>query len=117
MAGKCGKVVTDSGKTLSCGAVATITTHGFRRAGRASASRRGAAHCWPGLGFAASGLAFAACGGDHVPFLGLSSIMRRTSWTIRSDEHTSELQSLMRRSYAVFCLKQKSKTTHTIILQ
>src|SRR3546814_6276612 len=25
----------------------------------------------------------------------------------RSDEHTSELQSLMRRSYAVFCLKQK----------
>src|SRR3546814_7782221 len=27
--------------------------------------------------------------------------------TIRSDEHTSELQSLMRISYAVFCLKQK----------
>src|SRR3546814_7414683 len=26
---------------------------------------------------------------------------------IRSDEHTSELQSLMRISYAVFCLKQK----------
>src|SRR3546814_5733171 len=25
----------------------------------------------------------------------------------RSEEHTSELQSLMRRSYAVFCLKQK----------
>src|SRR3546814_8190282 len=28
--------------------------------------------------------------------------------TIRSDEHTSELQSLMRISYAVFCLKQKT---------
>src|SRR3546814_7774603 len=27
----------------------------------------------------------------------------------RSDEHTSELQSLMRRSYAVFCLKKKKK--------
>src|SRR3546814_10604392 len=27
----------------------------------------------------------------------------------RSEEHTSELQSLMRSSYAVFCLKQKSK--------
>src|SRR3546814_8074427 len=27
-----------------------------------------------------------------------------------SEEHTSELQSLMRRSYAVFCLKQKTKT-------
>src|SRR3546814_1376900 len=26
---------------------------------------------------------------------------------VRSEEHTSELQSLMRRSYAVFCLKQK----------
>src|SRR3546814_4775527 len=31
---------------------------------------------------------------------------------IRSEEHTSELQSLMRISYAVFCLK---KTKHTII--
>src|SRR3546814_9007551 len=30
----------------------------------------------------------------------------------RSEEHTSELQSLMRISYAVFCLKQK-KTTYT----
>src|SRR3546814_5252392 len=30
----------------------------------------------------------------------------------RSEEHTSELQSLMRSSYAVFCLKKKTKT-HT----
>src|SRR3546814_4373536 len=30
----------------------------------------------------------------------------------RSEEHTSELQSLMRISYAVFCLKKKNKT-HT----
>src|SRR3546814_3109750 len=29
----------------------------------------------------------------------------------RSEEHTSELQSLMRNSYAVFCLKKKKKTT------
>src|SRR3546814_10867916 len=29
--------------------------------------------------------------------------------TIRSEEHTSELQSLMRNSYAVFCLKKKKK--------
>src|SRR3546814_2635811 len=28
---------------------------------------------------------------------------------VRSEEHTSELQSLMRISYAVFCLKQKTK--------
>src|SRR3546814_2657438 len=31
----------------------------------------------------------------------------------RSEEHTSELQSLMRISYAVFCLKKKKKTPHT----
>src|SRR3546814_9940494 len=31
----------------------------------------------------------------------------------RSEEHTSELQSLMRISYAVFCLKKKKKTTTT----
>src|SRR3546814_6361099 len=30
----------------------------------------------------------------------------------RSEEHTSELQSLMRISYAVFCLKQKQKNNH-----
>src|SRR3546814_8223170 len=30
---------------------------------------------------------------------------------LRSEEHTSELQSLMRISYAVFCLKKKPKTT------
>src|SRR3546814_2726206 len=37
-----------------------------------------------------------------------------TFWrvTFRSEEHTSELQSLMRISYAVFCLKKKRKT-HT----
>src|SRR3546814_9148609 len=32
-----------------------------------------------------------------------------TEWNFRSEEHTSELQSLMRISYAVFCLKHKKK--------
>src|SRR3546814_5332622 len=41
----------------------------------------------------------------------------RRSWLFwgrsrRSEEHTSELQSLMRISYAVFCLKKKTKTIH-----
>src|SRR3546814_17452698 len=31
----------------------------------------------------------------------------------RSEEHTSELQSLMRISYAVFCLKKKKQNKHT----
>src|SRR3546814_8600495 len=35
----------------------------------------------------------------------------RISRNPRSEEHTSELQSLMRISYAVFCLKKKSNTT------
>src|SRR3546814_10623984 len=32
---------------------------------------------------------------------------------VRSEEHTSELQSLMRISYAVFCLKKKTKTKYS----
>src|SRR3546814_8853379 len=35
----------------------------------------------------------------------------------RSEEHTSELQSLMRISYAVFCLKKKKKKVDNIISQ
>src|SRR3546814_4728913 len=35
----------------------------------------------------------------------------------RSEEHTSELQSLMRISYAVFCLKKKNKQTEFILSQ
>src|SRR3546814_5437555 len=34
----------------------------------------------------------------------------------RSEEHTSELQSLMRISYAVFCLKKKTEITCNIVL-
>src|SRR3546814_10345507 len=33
-------------------------------------------------------------------------------WNNRSEEHTSELQSLMRISYAVFCLKKKTNLTN-----
>src|SRR3546814_5610810 len=39
---------------------------------------------------------------------------RRFVWVValaRSEEHTSELQSLMRISYAVFCLKKKNHST------
>src|SRR3546814_10734263 len=34
----------------------------------------------------------------------------KAAWPSRSEEHTSELQSLMRISYAVFCLKNKKPT-------
>src|SRR3546814_3856474 len=39
-------------------------------------------------------------------FLAFSELLQH-----RSEEHTSELQSLMRISYAVFCLKKKNKKT------
>src|SRR3546814_6026860 len=42
----------------------------------------------------------------------LYAVVRDADVIGRSEEHTSELQSLMRTSYAVFCLKQK-KTTYT----
>src|SRR3546814_1551374 len=37
----------------------------------------------------------------------------RGPFEVRSEEHTSELQSLMRISYAVFCLKKKTKSIIT----
>src|SRR3546814_3517891 len=40
-----------------------------------------------------------------------SCCIRRASRSMRSEEHTSELQSLMRNSYAVFCLKKKIQKT------
>src|SRR3546814_7810636 len=40
----------------------------------------------------------------------------RLHLVLRSEEHTSELQSLMRISYAVFCLKKKKKHTLTITI-
>src|SRR3546814_8894588 len=46
-----------------------------------------------------------------ILFGGMSIVMMVTaSLRARSEEHTSELQSLMRISYAVFCLKKKKTT-------
>src|SRR3546814_1956166 len=43
-------------------------------------------------------------------FLGFQLATDRAGW-LRSEEHTSELQSLMRISYAVLCLTKKNKST------
>src|SRR3546814_2931608 len=45
----------------------------------------------------------------HVPSLDLDVGGGRTLHVPRSEEHTSELQSLMRISYAVFCLKKQTR--------
>src|SRR3546814_5434807 len=38
----------------------------------------------------------------------------KVAWTFRSEEHTSELQSLMRISYAVLCLNKQKHKEHNI---
>src|SRR3546814_9470427 len=53
--------------------------------------------------------------GDNVLFEGAQGALLDVDhgtypYVTRSEEHTSELQSLMRISYAVFCLKKKKKT-------
>src|SRR3546814_6832356 len=50
-------------------------------------------------------------GGGGLPCQHRSELLPREDMDVevRSEEHTSELQSLMRISYAVFCLKQKKK--------
>src|SRR3546814_2111371 len=51
--------------------------------------------------------------GKTVALLGGEMYAEYRCLPVRSEEHTSELQSLMRISYAVFCLKKKTKqTTH-----
>src|SRR3546814_1474351 len=58
---------------------------------------------------AAAGQAGHQGGADRAADAGRSAVLR-------SEEHTSELQSLMRISYAVFCLKKK-KQINELILQ
>src|SRR3546814_10847637 len=54
---------------------------------------------------------YAAPSDNIIAYQRLQGIAR-TGADARSEEHTSELQSLMRISYAVFCLKKKKKTTN-----
>src|SRR3546814_9089149 len=51
-------------------------------------------------------LATANRAGELQALLPLSAAQRHALQQLRSEEHTSELQSLMRSSYAVFCLKK-----------
>src|SRR3546814_4025461 len=93
---------------------------GRRTDGRASQTRQGQEDREPASGFAdsldprsvaavPSGLAICtlACAARDASSAGAREA--------RSEEHTSELQSLMRISYAVFCLKKKTKTTINIL--
>src|SRR3546814_9755134 len=69
----------------------------------------GVLNCCKGKGFPLiSGIQFLVmlgCSREEV------LLHQRDSQGLRSEEHTSELQSLMRISYAVFCLKKKNTLT------
>src|SRR3546814_5038334 len=54
----------------------------------------------------------AASAGNHAQGLAYHGKRLGVPVTIRSEEHTSELQSLMRISYAVFCLKKNKHTAN-----
>src|SRR3546814_9924536 len=49
----------------------------------------------------------------HISLVEWREAAKATGLNRRSEEHTSELQSLMRNSYAVFCLKKKTHDTIT----
>src|SRR3546814_3865624 len=55
----------------------------------------------------------ALCDGERQQRMrpGILPVAKRWGGGSRSEEHTSELQSLMRISYAVFCLKKKKNTS------
>src|SRR3546814_10548219 len=61
---------------------------------------------WPGL--TRGEPLFAAIKGINIPVAGFVEVAQKQGHTLlRSEEHTSELPSLMRISYAVFCLQQR----------
>src|SRR3546814_8026230 len=50
---------------------------------------------------------------DEAELVAIARLPLDKCLAVRSEEHTSELQSLMRISYAVFCLKKKKNSTTT----
>src|SRR3546814_7463737 len=108
--------------TLFRSALAQITNHRLVSLGLSGPSM--ASH-QPSLGSSALAAAWAL--GDspvriRIAFSALALSSPQVSYAnrapcsspprFRSEEHTSELQSLMRNSYAVFCLKKKKKHTN-----
>src|SRR3546814_2707910 len=87
----------------------------FRSADGAALGREDSGRDCAGVGILVAGRA--AGGGSEKP-VGVIEQLREDERGLRvigrSEEHTSELQSLMRISYAVFCLKQKNDTCYPL---
>src|SRR3546814_2258316 len=85
-----------------------------RRIRRKSQRHCSTAYCWPAPSRAISCLILFSVLARRAQSRGVLAVIGSVSSERRSEEHTSELQSLMRISYAVFCLKKKKKK-HTQI--
>src|SRR3546814_2631047 len=86
--------------------------HRGQSAGPDQRSRRRSAAFWPASRLQHDGSQAGYIGQNAGGVTRLSRTCRHSQEArspVRSEEHTSELQSLMRISYAVFCLKQKNK--------
>src|SRR3546814_6628039 len=92
---------------MACGASVAVGSRGKGESFKASSPGGGVD--W-GVPIVAEG----PCGSGPSTGSGQASAASFGSLPCRSEEHTSELQSLMRISYAVFCLKKKI-TTHSDI--
>src|SRR3546814_1245675 len=94
-----------------------VRGHGSRRIGAQVEKRSVGCQNTADLGEQVAAVHLADPGDDRTEFLGEllarleeDALLAVESQRQRSEEHTSELQSLMRISYAVFCLKKKNKT-------
>src|SRR3546814_7381371 len=93
------------------GYILMISSHSFAKSLKRSALTVALGMCFVGAAIAAEtgGLRITISGSDGQPIPGA------TVSVSRSEEHTSELQSLMRISYAVFCLQKKKINQTTTI--
>src|SRR3546814_3063353 len=87
---------------LTSGADIARSTLGYAEIGPGPMSRRAGGSMGPGIGVMLTDAPSLSSRGSPVSTSGLSC-----GEPARSEEHTSELQSLIRNSYAVFCLKKK----------
>src|SRR3546814_8930358 len=97
-----GETVRDNG----CSPVLCCRCGGF---GRAEINSRFLRRSGFGGDAARNSLLIHACDQQEPRSCRACSEVSNHTTTIRSEEHTSELQSLMRTSYAVFCLQKKTK--------
>src|SRR3546814_5820766 len=89
-----------------CARTGGVSCHRLHRSTRLADRKQNSVHVGSGVG--------ERTGGKVDPFATVEIDRLATSDHARSEEHTSELQSLMRISYAVFCLKKKKNTKQSI---